>query len=353
MAGLLAVTLGGCGGAETQSADAEQEMTALLGAGDVAMVTVADLATGISVSGPLRPALDVSITAPYPELLDEVLVKEGQVVGKGQVLARFRTEAIAPAAASAEAQLRSAAADYERMQNLFREGAVSQRDLDGAEAAWRAAEAAAALAQKRLEEAAVRAPFAGVVAYRAVQSGDRVGSGDMLFRVVNTARLELEATVPGEAAGQVRPGAEVLLTVSGAGDTGMAGRVARVNAVADAATRQVKVYAVVPNRDGRLVGDLYATGRVVLDEVREVLAVPSSGVRTASDGTHFAWVVVDGKAERREITPGLRDEGQDLTEVESGLESGEAVVIGPVEGLTAGQTVQVASQDGATPEGER
>lgn len=342
-AALLAALVAGCGGAKR---DATQQEAALLSQHDLAVATRTDLGTGVPVQGTLEPAVDVMVVAPFPEILDAVLIKEGQAVRKGQVLARFRLESIGPAAASAEAQRRMAAADAARMSNLFKEGAVSQRDLDNAEAVLKAAEAQAAQARKRLEEATVKAEFDGVMAERLVQSGSRVSDGDGLFRMVNTDELEFAASVPTDALGRVHPGAAVALTVSGLEGAGVSGRVARVNSTVDAATRQVKVYVTVPNRDHRLAGDLFASGRIVLDRVKGALAIPSAGVRSGPGGTSLVWVIAGGRAEQRQVTIGVRDELLDLIEVKTGLRAGDAVVVSPIEGLTPGQPVQITDAPG-------
>jgi RND family efflux transporter MFP subunit len=337
------LALGGCAGSQ-DSATAEQkaaDRALLLGARDVAEVERADLAAGVPVSGTLRPATDIHITAPAPDQLDQVLVKEGQAVKRGQVLARFRLVVLEPEAASARAQLRITESDYRRMQNLHREGAVSARDVENAEAAWRAAEAAAAAATKRLQEAIVRAPASGVIAERRVQSGDRVGDGDPLFRLVDTAELEFEATVPSASAGRVKPGAAVELEVAGLAETRIAGRVARVNATADPATRQVKVYVTVPNRDGRLVGDLFASGRVVLESASDALAIPAGALRADGQGKSYVWVVAGGRLARRDVEAGVRDEGRERIEIRRGLEGGETVVVGPIEGLRESLAVEL------------
>src|SRR5262245_11844595 len=164
-AGLL---LSGCKG-ETGKAETSSERPAsvsILGPNDVATADHRDLIEGLPVSGTLQPAVDVRIASPIPEVVEEVLVKEGQAVGKGQVLARFRATALGPQAKSAETQRRIAQSDYERMKNLFAEGAVSQKDVENAELTLRAAEANEAQAAKRLDEATVRAPFPGVISVR-------------------------------------------------------------------------------------------------------------------------------------------------------------------------------------------
>jgi membrane fusion protein (multidrug efflux system) len=238
-----------------------------------------------------------------------------------------------------------ASADLERMQNLLKEGAVSPRDVDKAQAALKAAQASAAAATKRLDEATVRAPVSGVIAERMVQSGDRVGDGDPLFRLVNISELEFEATVPSDDAALLRPGLPVELTVTGTGSAPVAGVVARVNATADPATRQVKVYVRVPNANGRWVGDLYATGRIVLDQAKQVLSIPSAGVHADSTGKSFVWIVSDGRAQDRPVEIGVRDDRQDRIEVREGLQAGELAIVGPIEGLAPGQPVQAPGGD--------
>jgi membrane fusion protein, multidrug efflux system len=343
-AALLAALVGGCG-AKQQAADAVQDPVVLT-AGDLAAVARADVESGVPVQGTLKPVADVSIIAPVADVVEQMLVQEGQAVQRGQVLARMRTTSIAPAAAGAEAQRRVAAADLQRMQNLLKVGAVAERDVESAEAQLKAAEAAAAAANKRLDESTVRAPFTGMIAQRVLQAGDRAGDGDRLFRIVNTDELEFTASVTTDALDRLKPGAAVVLTVSGAEGRQVTGRISRVNSTVDEATRQVKVYVLVPNRDHRLAGDMFASGRIVLQRSPGVLAVPGGSVKAGAGTTLQAWVVADGRLSRRAVTVGLHDELRDLVEVKSGLREGEKVVVSQIEGLVDGQPVQLARDAG-------
>ncbi len=331
---------------KAEASDAGVHAAAVLGPNDVWTAKPTDLIAGVPVSGTLEPGVDIKINAPTPEVLEQVLVEEGQAVGKGQVLARLSTEAIGPAAASARAQKRIAQADYDRMQSLFKEGAVSQRDVEVAEVALRNAEANEAAAVKRLEEATIRAPVAGVIAQRLHDAGDRVKDGDQLFRLVNTQELEFEATVPSEYVADVKVGSPASLTVTGEDGAGVTARVARVNATADAATRQVKVYVKVPNGSGKIVAGLFASGRVVTNEVKDALAVPNAGVRRDPQGATYVLVVTQGKVERRDVTVGVTDEVQGLVEIKTGLQQGDIAIVGPVEGLKVGDLVEIVTREG-------
>ena len=93
-AALLSAVAAGCGGAGARNdAVSKTADEVLLSSRDLAPTTRADLATGVPVQGTLEPSVDVSIVTPYPELIEAVLVKEGQAVRRGQVLARLRVAA--------------------------------------------------------------------------------------------------------------------------------------------------------------------------------------------------------------------------------------------------------------------
>jgi RND family efflux transporter MFP subunit len=338
--------LAGCRGEPGKAeAAAAARAAAVLGPNDVFTVKRADVIAGVPVSGTLEPGMDIRVNAPTPEVLEQVLVEEGQAVNKGQVLARLSTRALSPLAASARAQRRIAQADYERMQSLFKEGAVSQRDVEAAEVALRNAEANEAGAVKRLEEATLRAPVSGVIAQRLHESGDRVKDGDEIFRLVNTEELEFEATVPSEYVADVKVGVPAVLTVTGVEGAGATARVSRVNATADPATRQVKVYVKLPNPEGRIVAGLFASGRVVTREAKGALAIPRAGVRRDEQGATYVLVVAEGKVARRDVTLGLTDEVQNLVEITAGLQEGDIAIVGPVEGLKVGDLVQIVSRE--------
>jgi RND family efflux transporter MFP subunit len=343
--GLLALTLGGCdgsrGSADTATTDAGP---ALLASTDVARSARTDLVAGLPVSGTLTPATEVLIGAPLAEVIEAVPVREGQIVRKDEMLARFRDQALAPAAAGADAELKAAAAEYERAQNLFKAGAMSKRDVESAEARWKSAQAGAAQATKMYADASVRSPIDGVVSKKYVEAGARPGIGDPMFRVVNTRRLEFEATVPSEFVRLVKPGAPVRLEVGGFPNGTLTGVVARVNATADPATRQVKVYVSVPNPTGALVGGLYAQGVIVTGAARGALAVPDAAVRVQGDST-FVYTIEAGRLSRHLVRTGVRDVDHGLTEILNGLAPGDTVIVGAVEGLATGQAIRVGGKE--------
>jgi RND family efflux transporter MFP subunit len=151
--------------------------------------------------------------------------------------------------------------------------------------------------------------------------------------------------VPAEDLTDVRVGLPVQFTVNGYPGRQFAGRITRVNPVADPATRQVRIIASIPNAGGSLVAGLFAEGRVS-SEMRTAPVVPL----TAVDERGVRPMVVairNGKAQQQEVTLGIRDETTETVEIASGLQPGDTVLVGAARGISAGTPVRVSTPSDA------
>ncbi len=356
-AALAAALSTACGGRSAGGAKAEGAPAAItIGAADVAPAVRADVQSGVPVSGSLEPKVNITVGAPMAEQLVETYVEEGQRVAQGQPLVRFKDEVVRAAAASARAdvatqrmQVTIAVAESTRAENLLREGAISPRDRDNALLGLNAARARLALsesqlasAEDRLATSTLRAPAAGVVSRRYLQTGDRVDMGKPVVDIVDTRVLQLTASVPVEYVGDLRIGRAVSLRAAQLDSTLLTGRISRINPTADAATRQVRVYVDIPNAGGRLVGGTFVSGRVLLRSAQGAVTVPRSAVRLEGDArTPVVYAIAGGKVQRRPVGVGITDEEQGLVQIVSGVRAGDVVVVGPVEGLADGVLAEI------------
>jgi len=144
---------------------------------------------------------------------------------------------------------------------------------------------------------------------------------------------------------ELRLGRTVALTVSQLDSTSVTGRISRINPTADNATRQVRVYVDIPNAARRLVGGLFVSGRVLTREAVNVVAVPLTALRYEGDArTPVVYVIAQGKVARRIVGVGITDEDRRLAQITSGVQAGDVVVVGPIEGLTDGTPVEILGQ---------
>lgn len=353
---VAALSASGCRGkGDLEAADAAAA-TISLGPSDVATAVRATLSSGVPVSGSLEPKVNITVGAPMAEQVVETFVEEGQRVEQGQPLLRFKDEVVRATANSARAdvatqrmQVTIAVAESTRAEALLREGAIAPRDRDNAVLAVNAArgrlalsEAQLASAEDRLATSTVRAPAAGVVSKRYLQAGDRVDMGKPVVDIVDTRVLQLTASVPVEFVGSLAVGRAVTLQAAQLDSTRITGRISRINPTADEATRQVRIYVDIPNAGGRLMGGIFVSGRVLVREAPGAVAVPRSALRTEGDArTPVVYVIAGGTVRKRVVSVGVTDEDRGLVQITSGVQAGEVVVVGPVEGLAEGVRAEV------------
>ncbi|MEX2152025.1 MAG: efflux RND transporter periplasmic adaptor subunit [Gemmatimonadaceae bacterium] len=351
----LALAAAACrdGDANTDTADAANAV--LVGPENIVIVKAEELRTGPTLSGAIDAERSATIRAEVPAAVLQTYAEAGQRVGAGALLARLDDTGIRDQAMSARAAVATAQNAYdiarrelERAEALEKAGAIPQRDLELARngalaAATQLANARAmdASAQKQLSRTRITAPFAGIVSERQANAGDVVSPGTALFTIVDPSTMRLEASVPAEALSQVRVGLPVEFTVSGYPSRRFVGRITRVNPTADPSTRQVRIFATIPNAGAVLVGGLFAEGRVA-SETRTAPVVPISsvderGVRPS------VMRIKNGKVEKVEIDLGLRDSQTEMVEARSGVVPGDTVLLGTARGLTPGTPVKVST----------
>jgi membrane fusion protein (multidrug efflux system) len=351
----LALTTAGCGRGKKEAAAAEAPQPPIvLGPEDTALVTRAPIQSGPALTGTLSAERQATIRAQIAGSVLETLAEPGQAVRRGQVLARLDSTSLADAYNSARAAVENArnnlavaTREAERQRALVAAGAVAQRNVETAQQSVVAAQAGVALArsqlanaQKQLGYTRVTAPFSGVVSDRPVSGGDVVQPGTALYTVVDPSSLQLEAAIPAEQLASLRVGSPVEFTVTGYAGRTFRGRITRINPSADPATRQVRVYAEIPNTANALVSGLYAEGRVE-SESRTALTLPSGAIdrRMARPAV---LRVREGKVERVEVELGLVDDRDQRVEVRRGVAAGDVVLLGASQEMAPGTPVRLA-----------
>ena len=328
-------------------------MSVTLAAADIATVQRRPLERGVSITGDLRPIERIEIRSRLEGDLLTLHAREGQRVSAGTLLARFEAFEQEGDRASAEAdrvaaqgEVSTAQWNLEQSRDLFKEGAIPERDLRTAEQQLASARARLAAANARMRSAAnaltdtrVLAPVSGVIETRVVAPGEHVARGAPLFTLVRSDILELAAAVPATQANDIRVGQTIRFT---AGNRAVIGRVARISPTVDPASRALTVYVQVPNRDGALRAGTFATGRLVLGTDTSVIAVPLSAIRTRADATApFVYRIVGGEIDQATVSTGYIDDANGVAEIVAGLNVGDRIVIGNVGTLGRGMKVQI------------
>jgi RND family efflux transporter MFP subunit len=330
---------------------------------------------GVEVTGSLEPKFWADVKTQIPGLVKQVFVSEWVRVSKGTPLAKIdvaETEALvkkaeaaleSAKAGQAQAQVAINRAEREQARALklkesglatrqFLDDARSETDaakarLDAAKAQIRVAEEDLRQTRARLAKGNVNSPLDGVVAMRDVNVGDLASdaaAGKPIFRIVDNRLLNLTVTVPSVDSAKVKVGQSLAFSVDSLPGRIFSGRVMFVNPELSPADRSLKVIAEVRNQPELLKGGLFAKGRIITGERRNLVLIPRSAIAglDLTSGKGVVNIVFAGVAKRREITTGAIS--GEMVEVVSGMKAGEQYVIRGGFNLQNGDRVTLPGQ---------
>jgi membrane fusion protein (multidrug efflux system) len=323
-------------------------------AGDVVKLQPKRLSVELALPGSVYAMSQATVRAKLSAEVRRVLVREGDRVAAGQAVAEFDTAQLRAQLAertatyeSAKAQLATTERTRQANAQLVKQNFISQNAFDTADSAHQAQLAAAAAARAQLEQtqilmgdAVVRAPIAGTVAKRNVQSGEKVAFDAPLMSIVDLSQLEVQAQVPVADVAQLKAGMPAQVEIEGIAGRRFAGRVERINPSTEPGTRTINIYVSLPNEDSLLRAGMFARVALVTSAEAEVPALPISALRVDS-GTTFVWTIVDGRLARRLVDAGRRDERSQMVEILGGLTANDVVIATRFDNLKEGLAAKV------------
>ena len=239
------------------------------------------LSDSVTVTATIRPDPDrLARVAPRVEgRIVSAQVKLGDKVQAGQAMATLDSVNVGEAHAAwvqAQSELRIAEADFKRAESLNAEEIIprkdflrAQADRDKAAGSLRAAGERLRLLGGNPQASAdnvsrfnVTAPFAGTVIDKKATLGDLTSPSEAIFTVADLSHVWIQADLPEGTMAKVRVGADAKVSVPAYPAETFAGRVDHIGAVVDKDTRTVAARIVVPNADGRLKPEMFATATI-------------------------------------------------------------------------------------------
>jgi len=258
-----------------------------------------DLEAVVSATGTLEAVTTVQVGTQVSGIIASIFADFNEQVTAGQVIAVIDTTLLVNAVREAdaamdraEAELRHAQREHERISVLHGNGLAAETDLNQAEyaldlaqAGLKSARASRARAAQNLDYATIRAPVSGTVVERNVDVGQTVAasfSAPQLFLLAaDLARMQILASVDESDIGRIREGQAVRFSVQAWPDETFEGAVRQVR-IQSAVQENVVSYSVVidvSNEDRRLLPGMTATVDFLLETAHDVLTVPNAALR--------------------------------------------------------------------------
>jgi RND family efflux transporter MFP subunit len=335
---------------------------------ELAPVVQAAVNRELAVVGNLIGDQTVSVVPKTAGRLEEIGVKLGDRVNRGQRIAKIEDEEILEQVRQAEAAFEVARAtirqreadlalaktNVERSRSLFQRQLLPQQTLDDAEAKYQSAQAALDLAraqntqsQARLDElritqqnTIITSPVNGFVSRRAVDPGAFVSANAPVVEVVDITRVRMVANIIEKDLKQIGVGDTARVEVDAFPGEDFMGRIARVSPVLDPSTRTASIEVEIANPQYRLKPGMYARVGIVTESHPNALVVPTNAVVDVN-GTRGVYLSVNNAATFHPVKIGI--EGNERTEILDGVAAGDRVVTTGAAGLRNGDPIVLAS----------
>jgi RND family efflux transporter MFP subunit len=321
----------------------------------VAVAETRPLNRAIAVTGSLLPDETVSVSSEVAGRVSEIFADFGQSVRKGDILAELdkrefnlqyersraalaqalarvgldpgqeeATPETTPAIRQAKAQMEDARFKYENAARLIKTGDISQERFIELEKAFHAREAAyqaardelrtqlasiqalraeVKLAQKRLSDATLRAPFDGAVTARLASPGQYLRENTPLLTLVKSFPLRLRVDIPETAADEVRVGSSIAFTTGAAPGATFHAVVRELNPALDARSRSLAAEARLSTPDSRLRPGMFVQVQLALSQNASATVVPKEALYQLA-GLTKVFVIRDNRVVENRIAPG-------------------------------------------------
>lgn len=291
-------------------------------------VKIAQVPVMVEVTGQVTALYQATLASRIQGTIDNLLVREGSPVRKGQTLVVLDNRDLQAELARVTAELDNADAHQARMKELYRKDAVSKQELENATRAFRVAEAGRKAVLAQLSYTVVKAPFDGVITEKHVEAGELASPGQPLLKMEDPKRLRLEATVAESDIRIVSVGASVPVVIDALGPDPVKGRVSQILPAGDPQTHTFTMKVELPETAGVKSGMF---GRLRLEKgTSQTLFLPKSAFIERGELAGLFVVGSDQVARLRWVKV-----GRTLTqgvEILSGVNAGERVIVDGTKG---------------------
>ena len=322
----------------------------------------------LTYQGDIKAELSVKVFSKIPDRIAEFYVDDGDVVKKGQPVARIFATTIEQGVHQAEAGLAAARAqdanlkvEFDRAARLFKEGAMSRQQFDAVDTQYKSAQAqvkqlqaALASAKSSLLDATITAPIDGIVGKRYLEGGDMASPGIPLLEIVQKNRVKITVDVTETDLGKIKIGQPAKVSVKSYADRIFKGKVSKISPILDPMTRMATVEVIVDNAKNELKPGMFANVTIITGVLADVVTVPrwatiekTSLKRIGGDDqvikNYSVFIIENNKAVQRELEISYINHVN--IAVSSGVAAGDTLVIEGQNNLRDGMAVSIIQED--------
>ena len=304
---------------------------------ETGFATIETLEKTIEAAGTTRAIQSVDIVPESDGRIIEMAITAGSHVEAGAMLARLDSVIEEAHLSEAMAKVEEQTKALDRMKRLRQTNSIAEVKFDETVARLTEAEAQLDRARQGLAERTIKAPFGGIVGLPEINAGSRVSEGDVIARLDDLSKVEIEFSLPETLYSSAKKGQLIFARSTAFSDITFEGKIEAIDSRIDSLSRSFRVRAILPNPNGLLPAGMFMSLQVILSREKALMIPEEAIVFQAAQSYVF---LVDGKkATRIPVAIGERQEG--LIVVLDGLEAGEEIVLKGLQRLRDGSAIIV------------
>jgi RND family efflux transporter MFP subunit len=279
--------------------------------------------------GTIESAQDVRLSAEVSGRVLQYRVNEGEIVQKGEVIAKINDQQLEKEEARLEAVTQQSYEQFKRQERLWKKDSIGS-EIDYLNAKYQYEQNKAALEQVRvnIENTEVKAPFRAVMNEKLVEEGEMVATGTPMARLIAQDKLKISAGVPARYAELVMPGDSVRVWFDTIDSDTLAGPINYVSNSIDPQARTFTIEMVIPNKDRRYKVGMIANVRLKLRQMKKEMVIGSEYVYR-KEGNYVVYTAEkngEGNSVAREKIVELGPTYNNQVVINKGLRPGEDLI---------------------------
>jgi len=306
----------------------------------VAAVTEGNFNHFIDLQGVVDSDENIAIQPGMPGVVTKVLVKEGDAVSTGQLLAEVDNRAIREGMEQLQTNINFAKTTYEKQERLWKQKIGSEMQYLQAQTQYQSLQSSLATMQAQLDMSRIKSPISGVVDEVNIKIGEYAAPGPGLFRVVNSNKLKVTCKVADSYISKVKIGAPVSVYLKDINDT-IKGNVSFISKSVNTMSRTFLVEIRIPGAGKDIRPNMLATVSINDENQASAISVPSNLIQRDASGQKYMLVSETSgkamKARKKVVTTGLSY--GDRTVIAEGIAATDQLITSGYQEVVDGQTI--------------
>jgi len=297
-------------------------------------VTTVNALSNLRYSGTVEASQTIPLTFQSSGTVEKVLVQEGDVVRKGQLLAVVNKSDNQNIYNSALAMYEQAKDAYDRMKQVHEQGSLSEVKWVEMESKLKQAESQMQISKTNLDKCNLYAPTNGIVGKRNIEPGQSSISSFAPIELVKIETVSIKISVPENEIGKIKKGLTATFTISALENKSFEGTITNVGVVADQFSRTYEVKITVNNSNLEMKPGMVCDVLLNTTLEKELVVVPNNAVSKDTEGNSFVYLVSpDNKSVKKQIVKVGNYQSSGIA-ILSGLSSNQLIVVEGTEKLS-------------------